>query len=168
MLDSTFKVVDNFLDQKDFLEIKNTLMSSAFPWYYNDTVSTLEDEPFYYFTHLFYHGYRVTSDFFDLLDPILLKIKPKAIIRIKANLNTKLYVNAENLFHIDYGYPNSGAIFYINDNDGATVIKDKHNKEIKIEALENRMLFFNPEIFHKSTHPSNTKRRININFNYIV
>ena len=168
MLSNNFKVVDNFLEQQDFIALKNALMSFQFPWYYNDSVSTLENEPFYYFTHLFYCNYRITSDFFELIEPIIQKINPKAIIRIKANLNTKLFTKAENAFHLDYGYPNSGAIFYVNDNDGNTVIKDLNNNEVEIKPIENRMLFFNPEYLHKSTHPTNSKRRVNINFNYII
>ena len=65
--------------------------------------------------------------------------------------------------HTDYPYSHKGALFYINTNNAPTILEDG----TKIEAIENRLLKFDPSFAHNSTHPTDTKTRITINFNYM-
>ena len=44
----------------------------------------------YQFNHIFYKNNNSNSNFFNDLNPILDKLKPLSLIRIKANLNTPL------------------------------------------------------------------------------
>jgi hypothetical protein len=85
------------------------------------------------------------------------------LIRIKGNvyLNTKTKITHEK--HVDYNYPHKGAIYYINTNNGKTILND----EVEIDSIENRLLIFNPSIPHSSTSTTDSKFRMNINFNYI-
>jgi hypothetical protein len=47
-----FKVIDNFLDEQYFKEIKDTISSFDFPWFYNDCISDKNDpKNYYYFIH---------------------------------------------------------------------------------------------------------------------
>ena len=55
------------------------------------------------------------------------------------------------------------AIFYINSNNGFTVLEN----DTKIESIENRLLLFNGSKKHHSTSCTNSGARININFNYL-
>ena len=64
--------------------------------------------------------------------------------------------------HFDYTYKHKGAIFYVNTNDGKTIL----DKNKQIDSVENRLLLFEPHFLHKSTSTTNAKVRININFNY--
>ena len=64
--------------------------------------------------------------------------------------------------HIDYSYSHKGAIFYVNTNDGITVLEDG----TEIKSIENRVLLFDPSTKHHSTTCTDQKVRININFNY--
>ena len=156
-----YKVIDNFLSKEDFNKIKEVMIGSNFPWYYNKEVSNLNSKDGIYFTHNFFNLFT-HSDYVNILKPILKLLKPKSLIRIKGNL----YPCTEKLIkhgnHIDYDYLHKGFIFYINTNNGYTILNDK----IKIKSIENRGLFFNAHIKHCSTTCTDQKTRININFNY--
>jgi hypothetical protein len=159
-----YEVIDNYLPQEDFVKIKSTIMSNDFAWFYNEDVTFLKDHnsESLYFIHLLYTNNQPNSNHFDIVMPILKKINPKAIIRIKANLYPNLNKKIENKPHIDYDYEHKGALFYINTNNGDTVLNDG----TRIEAVENRILFFNPNELHNSTHCTDKKARFNININY--
>lgn len=158
------KVIDNYLSQEDFLQIKNTMMSNNFSWFYHKEVTYSqknEDESFY-FTHLFYINNSPNSSQFDLVLPLIKKINPKALVRIKGNLYPNLNKKIENQRHVDFDFQHKGAIFYINTNNGDTVLNDG----TRIKAIENRILFFDPSKTHNSTHCTDEKIRLNININY--
>jgi hypothetical protein len=96
--------------------------------------------------------------------PILNVIQPKKLIRIKANLYTKTKEIEYHPLHQDYSFEHKGAIYYINSNDGKTVI---NNGKVEIDSVENSLLLFNSRLPHGSTSTSNKNARINININYI-
>ena len=64
--------------------------------------------------------------------------------------------------HFDLSFPHKGAIFYVNTNDGFTVLEDG----TEIKSIENRVLLFDPSTKHHSTTCTDKKVRITINFNY--
>lgn len=156
------KIIDNALSKDDFLKIKKELTSSEFPWYYSDFVARKDDIDDYYFIHLFYLNHHKNSNYFDLVLPILEVIKPKALIRIKGNLYPSTKELYHHKLHSDFTYDHQGAIFYLNTNDGYTILECG----TKIESIENRILFFNASKPHSSTTCTDEKVRININFNY--
>ena len=65
--------------------------------------------------------------------------------------------------HTDLPFEHTGALFYLNTNDGLTVLEDG----TKIESIENRILLFDASRPHHSTTTSDQTRRMNINFNYL-
>ena len=65
--------------------------------------------------------------------------------------------------HVDLEYEHKGAIFYINTNNGVTVLEDG----TEIESIENRLLLFDSSKKHNSTSCTDAKVRVNINFNYL-
>jgi len=161
----TYQIIDNFLNQEEFLKIKNSILNSEFSWNLTPSVSNIDEKlkvtSSYYFTHLFYSGFYVDSNSFIFV-PILNQLEVKSLIRIKANL----YPSTDNIEyhpeHIDYDYSHKGAIFYLNTNNGLTILED----DIKIESIENRILLFDPSRPHNSTTCTDDKCRVNINFNY--
>jgi len=159
-----YQVIDNFLEQEDFLKIKSVMLGTEFPWFYAPfvAVENVEVEEEWYCTHLFYINYRPNSDFYRLVEPIIRKINPKALIRIKGNLYPNLHKPMNNAWHKDHEFPHMGAIFYVNTNNGPTVLKDG----TRIESIENRILFFDASEEHHSTHCTDAKVRVNINFNF--
>ena len=158
-----YEIIDNFLDKNSFLRIKNELMSNNFPYYYSNGVSRyLKSKDGICFTHLFYNHEFNKSMYYDLVDPIVKKLKVKSLIRIKANFYPPSEKIIEHDSHIDYKFKHKGFLYYINTNDGFTRL----SKNIKIESIENRGLIFEPDIAHNSSTCTNKEGRININFNF--
>jgi hypothetical protein len=160
----TYKVIDNFLSEEDYLKIKYEMIDSRnFPWFYYSTVSLegFEDETFY-FNHIFFGNPYYKSHLLELVNPIIDKIKPKSLIRVKGNLYTNMGKWMENGKHMDYDFEHKGAIYYVNTNNGYTVLEDG----TKIESIANRILFFDSSKPHNSTHCTDQKVRVNININY--
>ena len=115
----------------------------------------------YQFIHLFYRDNVPNSDYFDILKPLIKQIKPISLIRVKANLNPISHKLVKFDKHIDQSIKCKVAIYYINDNNGYTVV----GKE-KIKSKSNRIVFFDSNVEHYGTNSTNCKNRTLINFNY--
>lgn len=84
------EIIDNFLDKDDFSNIKSNLLSSSFPWYFNDFIlergtKKCSDVYNYQFTHSFFTTSKI-SDFYSLVEPCLKKLNIRTLLRVKANL----------------------------------------------------------------------------------
>ena len=157
-----FKVIDNFLDEQYFKEIKDTISSFDFPWFYNDCISDKNDpKNYYYFIHLFYQANNQNSNYYPMWNKFLQKIDCKAVIRIKGNMYMNVGKKRKHKKHTDYPYSHKGCLLYINDNDGDTYF-EKEN----VQAKANRVVFFDPSKPHSSSACSDQKRRLTVNFNY--
>ena len=160
------EIIDNFLPKEKFKSIQDVIMSNKFNWFYHPDVAypyQKDNGTLFYFTHLFYDMDIPLSPFFDFLNENLIsKIDIKSLIRVKANLYPNQNVKKTNGFHSDYNYPHKGAIFYINTNNGKTLLDEK----IKIDSVENRLLLFNSHKPHDSENCTDEKVRVNININY--
>lgn len=161
-----YKIIDNFLSEKKFNCIKNHILSPKFAWHLSPSVTEeKENLPItssYYFTHLFWSQFscNIDSDV-KIFAPILDKVSCKAIMRIKANLYPSTEKIMHHIEHSDEDYSHRGAIFYLNTNNGFTVINGD-----KIKSIENRILLFDPSIPHHSTTCTDDKCRVNVNFNF--
>ena len=157
-----YKIIDNLLPEKELKNIQDVMMGLEFPWFFSDTISNkTEVIENYYFTHMFY-AKTINSSFYNILDPIIEKLDANALVRIKGNLHPNVNKFIENNKHTDYDFQHKAAIFYVNTNNGFTILEDG----TKIESVENRLLMFDPSKLHSSTNCTDEKRRININFNY--
>ena len=157
-----YEIIDNFLEEKEFIKIKNIILSADFPWYYNNTVAEKDSKDGFYFTHNFFCNCFVGSDKYTLLYPIFNKLNLKSIIRAKGNFYPRTEKIEEHDTHTDYKFKHKGFILYINTNNGFTRLKNGK----KIESIENRGLLFDPSIEHNSSTCTDKHGRININFNY--
>ena len=160
-----FEIIDNVLPKEEFENIKNFMLNPNFPWNLT-TVVTNEKENLpisasYYFTHEFWSGFHTEPEA-QVFAPLMNKMDCKSMMRIKANLypSTEIIVHHDN--HIDYEFSHKGAIFYLNTNNGLTVIEDK----IEVNSIENRLLLFDASRLHRSTTCSDDKCRVNVNFNF--
>lgn len=160
----SYQIIDNVLSPDDLLRIKHTMLSDQqIPWFYSSNVTNKDEEvSCFYFTHMFFEDYKINSNKFDILNPILNILKPNALIRVKGNLYPNLNKHIVNEYHKDYEFTHTGAIFYVNTNNGKTILKD----EIEVDSVENRLLIFDASKPHCSTHCTDEKIRVNINFNY--
>ena len=156
-------VKDNIIKEEDADYIESIFSGFYFPYFINQIVPP-ENTKDYQMTHIFYDNNKVTSDFFNILKPILDYLKPKALVRIKANLNHQ----QENInihgYHVDYKYENlKTAVYYVNTNNGFTIFK-KDNK--KIISQKNKILVFDSNKEHSGTNCTDKPFRITLNFNY--
>ena len=160
------EIVDNFLDQNAFETIKSEIYGNkGFPFYIATGISGAESstEHNYYLVHLLYHNYRPNSVHYDLILPILKKITPYAIRKIKVNFYPVTDTIQKHPFHLDSRHTHKGCIFYLNTNNGKTIFETGE----EIDSIENRMLFFDPTKKHASTTCTDDYiGRFNINFNY--
>ena len=158
------KIIDNALPQKEFDNIKNFILDPSFSWNLTPVITNVKENlpvsASYYFIHKFWSGFHTEKEV-QIFGPILDIIECNAVMRIKANLYPSTETIIHHMDHIDYEYPHRGAIFYINTNNGLTLIGDK-----KVESIENRLLLFNPSKPHHSTTCTDNKCRINVNFNF--
>jgi hypothetical protein len=172
-MNKDINIIDNFLEQDIFLELSNTLFSNNFPWYFYDYKSSYDDgfenDPHFQFVHIFYsdeNGGTISSNFFEYILPLIKKINPTSLVRVKANLTTRTVKNEIYGFHKDIGGSQNfikTGIFYLNDSNGGTVFENDYT----VNCIKNRFVFFPSQISHSGISATDTKSRIVINFNYI-
>lgn len=160
-----YEVIDNVLSEETFLKIKNNILCYDFHWKLSpDITDGQENLPIsssYYFTHIFWDGFYVEPQS-QMFVPLMDRLKCNAMIRIKANLYPSTETIVHHNRHIDYEFPHKGALFFLNNNNGMTVLDDG----TEIESRENRLLIFDPTKPHNSTTCTDDKCRVNVNFNF--
>tara|TARA_R110000803_G_scaffold60543_3_gene119834 strand:+ start:920 stop:1405 length:486 start_codon:yes stop_codon:yes gene_type:complete len=158
-----YKIIDNFLEKNQFLQLQNLICSDSFAWYLVNGVNNIGDGS-YQLVHSIYKSYKVNSIFFDNLKPIIDKLKPKALIRIKANFIAKTNKIIEHGYHTDFTYPNSKtAVYYINSNNGYTKFK---KGGFVSESKENKIIIFKSNELHTGSSCTDSQYRIVLNINY--
>ena len=163
------KLIENFLPEDDFLNIKQALSSNEFNWNFNDTIASANSNPDnFQFVHNFF---TITNPYLEkpqsnkshILKPLLLKLQPLHLLRVKANLRPRTDKHILSNFHIDLNLKQTTAIFYLNTCNGYTLFEDN----TKVLSVENRILIFDGSLKHCGASCTDKKRRILININYI-
>jgi hypothetical protein len=157
-----YNIINNFLEKKEFSNLKNMVVDSYFPWFLGKGINKSNDLH-YQFVHTFYVDNRINSNFFEHLLPVNKKLKIRSLIRIKANLIPKNNKIIEHGYHCDFNYADSKtAILYINNNNGYTKFKDGFVSS----SEENKIVIFNANERHTGTTCTDSDYRIVININY--
>jgi len=194
----------------DIIEIENiipvdyqnhllSLMTSFnFPWVFNPTMVSGDDcfstnnDNHSGFNHFFYEKNEKTSQFFDLVYPLVLSITSQAnipfnrLIRMRANLTLPNQTSKLDwhMPHIDSYFPHYNAIYYVNDSDGDTVIFNETNddydsgqKDIiaikenkftikhRVTPKKGKIVVFPGKYYHSSSFARTSKFRSVINMN---
>ena len=89
-----------------------------------------------------------------------LKFRTSELLRIKCNLYTNQNTRLAHKAHTDFEVPHYTALYYVNTNNGPTTIGGKN-----VDAVENRLLFFEGSEIHNSNLQTDTNVRINVNIN---
>tara|TARA_R100000008_G_scaffold26289_1_gene14377 strand:- start:43 stop:585 length:543 start_codon:yes stop_codon:yes gene_type:complete len=161
------QIYDNFLDTRGFKVVRDCLLHQDFPWYYNPTITGTDydhDVDLFQFVHPFYmeSPHHMKSKHTNFIAPVLQKLAPKRIIRVKANLRTKASGIHKSDFHVDTLEKGKTAIFYINSNNGYTEFKDG----TKVNSVANRLVLFDTDMMHLGTSCTDEKIRVVLNINY--
>ena len=159
------QIKNNFLNKQDFKNISNFIMGDTMPWFFGNSISheTKEDKYNCYFTYRFFNEETGPTIFYDLIKPLIKKLKCKKLIRIKANLYPSTPKVQKHGYHTDFDFKHKACLFYINTNNGYNYFKE--TKE-KIKPKSNTAVLFDPSKLHCSSSCSNKKRRVTININY--
>ena len=158
------EIIENFLAQQNLDQLKNSIFSEKFPWYYVDYVAKPVDDKNFYFIHEAMRDQRQCSDWLPIFHPIMGRLNYSIFIRIRTNLYTKKEEQVADGFHVDIpGDPNNmSGILYLNTNNGYTLFKN--NK--KVESVENRLILFKGSEEHCSVAQTDTKFRVVVNINF--
>ena len=170
MTNENIKIENDFLPQEKFDKIQEFMLKNlSIPWFYADRIVNGEEDKFQ-FIHIFYDQHQ-PHQFMNELAPIMNKINPFSVMRVKANLLTRTPENVENRFHVDINPMEeerlklwTTSIFYVNTNNGYT----KFENGTKVESVANRMVTFPANMKHSGASCTDTRIRVIINFNYFA
>ena len=187
------KIIDNFLSKTYFKNISGQINNSKFEWNYMDCVtlsvsSTQFNE--YGFSHNFLDTNGITGPwdpatreirFSPFIEPLLFQILDVTdcddILRARADMVT--WSGKEDFIHpphIDFHFPNTAAIFYVNESDGDTIFYNVKPEDVpnykdlkeydRVSPKANRLVIFEGDLLHTGCSPTKHKNRILINSNY--
>lgn len=157
------KVLSNVMNVEDFNILSSTVKSQDFEWHYHENQSHLKTDG-EYFGHSLYNKFNINSHAFELIIPLLTKLKVKALIQARLNLLIAKETPQFSEFHTDYSYECNTAIFYLNTCNGYTEFFDE--KKTKVFSQENKAVIFNSQTNHRAVSQTDNKRRIVLNINY--
>ena len=157
-----YELIDNFLEPKDLKKIQDLFLGRKIAWNCSDGI-VLPGDGAFQFIHVLYSNYAPASPFFNELAPIWQKIDPCSIVRSKANLTMKTVEHDKSAYHSDV-HNCITAIYYVNTNNGYTEFQNG----MKVDSIENRIVIFDSNEKHRAVTPTDTARRVVINFNYFI
>lgn len=98
------RVYDDFLRDDETIGMSQ-FFCPEFPWYLGTPVygqNLGKDEKYnYHFGHLLYDKFTFQSDYFKLVLPILQRLNPSALLKVKANLTVSGSKIIEHGLHVD-------------------------------------------------------------------
>ena len=164
-----YKIIDKFLEKDTYNNFSNFLKSEDVPWYYRAIDSSMgkSKNKNGFFSFCFYNKFAPNHNaFYTHMQPFIKKLSMKSILQIRANLTCRDVDNNESSYHVDYLYDNSTTGLYFLTTCNAKTILKIGKKEIPIDNIENRMLLFPTNVFHKVVYQTDIHRRYVINFNF--
>ncbi len=166
-MNNDYVIIDNFLSVENFTKIRDILsgrVSSDLNWgkTYEIIGGDSESKEKYMHVHVFFNDvpFQISNNFF-LMAPIISQLNILQLHRIKSNRYPRTKNIIQHDWHTDRTDEHFSAIYYVNTNNGKTIIKDI----VEIESIENRFVIFKGNLPHAST-TADDDQRLNINFNF--
>ena len=171
--DTKIIIEDDFLPEKDFEIVKNYILGDKMAWYWSGNLAG----GYPLMEHIFYSEKRgpelyagtpmVNTTAFRFIDPVLAKISPAGLVRVRANCSWRTDVNTmqQRGWHTDVTFDCTTAILYLHDSDGCTIFKDGDD-HVEVETKANRLVKFPSLYEHAATPFTTTERRCVLNINY--
>lgn len=165
MSENRIDIVENYLSNQEADYIESEMLGAAFPWFLNEKIVEESGAGLlnYQFTHTFYRNHGWSSDYAHLVFPIIAKINPLSILKIKANLNPVTENHHYGGWHTDYEIDCKTAVYYVNTNNGFTELESGE----KLYSQKNKFVNFDSRIRHSGVSTTDTRVRCVININYI-
>jgi hypothetical protein len=191
-----YKIVDNFLNQQIFDQIKTFISSNEFPWFFQENISVVdnhENSNFlnFGFSHVFFKNGQINSTLFKLVEPVVealsTETRCKYLLKARADLTVFSKEKYIHQIHKDLFEDHVTAILYFTNSSAETILykntsnhtspeelnkyiesnKDSFNLLTTIVPKENRLVYFDGKLLHTGHSPSDRKNRILLNFNLI-
>ena len=163
-------IIDDFLDYNDFSYLAN--IAREVPYQISDIVPSGPSGPsepnnHILLVHMLYADFVPQTEYFKefgikLFSKIHGEFSVQAILRSKINCYPQTIDNVVHRWHHDAEFSHKGALFNLNDCNGATEIMGYG----KIESKANRLILFDPFIPHRSYSCTDQKFRFNVIINY--
>ena len=175
---SKIQIIDNFLNQDDFEELKLFLMSPRSQWRFVHFIAHKDgrdQDKDGYFVHSFtdrdpisfIERFSVSPDYQKvsrLMDCIKKILNYKKILRVRSSLYPRRDNQKPDPFHIDYNFNHKVCIFYVNTNNGFTLFENGE----KVNSVANRLMIFDGLEKHCSVVQTDTVARYIININLLL
>lgn len=171
--ESKIIIEDDFLPERDFDIVRGYILSDKMAWYWSGNYGG----GYPIMEHVFYSEKRgpelyagtpmVNTTAFRYIDPIIGKLAPAGLVRVRANCSWRTDVNImrQRDWHNDVSFDCTTAILYLHDSDGCTVFKDGDD-QVEVETKANRLVKFPSSYEHAVTPFTTPERRCVVNINY--
>ena len=172
-----FEILDDLIAPgvQDYIE--RTVSDKDFPWYYLPSISlsNIEEDNNSGFSHTVFQDSGYRSQYSDMMLPVLYTalgdIPLKHLFRIRLGMFLKNQNTGQHKEHIDTPQEkHKTMIYYINDADGPTNLYDKKGGKIieQVEFKKGRCLVLDGTVYHSSSSPKDSERRLVANFNFQI
>ena len=166
------QIFDDYLDREIFLSIRSALEGPDFPW---EPSAILKDPPADLdpaYNQQEVHGFflknakrQFVSRQFGIIRPLIEKLAPLDLIKVKLNRTSKKERHYEHAMHRDTQRPGATtAVFYLNTNDGYTAFDDGE----KVHSVENRLVLFDAARTHTGAFCTDCDYRLVLNLNMML
>lgn len=171
-------IIDNFLPPSLFNDIQRLVMGEQLQWIFSPNATGYDTPEEFYFVHKIFtafapdidhsalHQPEYVSPFFQDIKPILyflddrLKFMVDRLFRINCTLCTNQGKAKPQTMHTDYPFPHYTGIYYVNTNNGPTLVGDT-----KVDSIANRFVLFDGLTDHAASIQDDVHGRFNIVFN---
>lgn len=158
MENNQYQIIDNLLEKEDFESLCSTILDKNFLWSINNS----QESDTLFLELLHYTNHQPLSEFYNEVVPIMRKVQMLGLVEVKSNLYFGNTYTQSFKKEKQYDFSVGTAIYYINSNDGYTMLEDGS----KIESKENRILLFENSNWYYETNCTDNSCRVNITFNY--
>ena len=168
------KIIDNFLSEEEFCIIKEFVYDKDLQWKHGkmlpSEIIVCEEKENYQDCYILYSNGNYNPRELSIIMPVLKKLQAEVLLKAKINRTTSRNKRMLVGWHTDCtkdhwaykeGKVPKTAIFYINTNDGSTIIDDQN-----VNCVENRIVIFDSEIKHSGITCNKSENKILININY--
>jgi len=167
-MSTDFLVRDNYLNTKQADDLEQLMFGAFFPWYFLDNTTTKQGQKKWFEIecpmhahNLFCFGQANNPGYKQILTEF--RFNPDFLVRMKANMTMpRRFEFRHTPYHVDQVKPHYVVVYYVNDTDGATILRSSEGTK-KVQPKKGRIVLFNGALMHAHFMPKRKPRCI-INF----
>lgn len=165
-------VLDQFLERTAFLRLRAAVEAPGFPWVAERILSrdfgalaAADNRQDVHGLFLRKDGRDIRSDRFELLRPLLERLRPVELVKAKLNRTLRKDRHIEYGLHVDTRRPGATtAILYLNTNNGYTLFEGGE----QVVSVANRIVLFDAAQRHTGASCTDADYRLVLNVNLVL